>query len=133
MVNDVGRQDASKACGLNSVHMRVIKALLPSRYLQVLCPLFDLCLSDGTAPASWESTDVHMVTRNVNRAEDVDNTRIMTLICMSCKLFKRLSLVHFFDRSGRAKLHPTQADFRGDYSTLTNAAVVYHHTTESSL
>jgi hypothetical protein len=67
-----------------------------------------------------------MVTKDVNRARDADNVRPITLICMHRKLFERLLLVHSFDSTGWARLHPTQAGFRGDYSTLTNAAVVHH-------
>jgi hypothetical protein len=63
---------------------------------------------------------------SVERTRDADNFRPITLICMHRKLFERLLLVHPFDRTGWAKLHPTQAGFRSDYSTLTNAAVVYH-------
>lgn len=126
VVSEIRRQDASKACGLDGVHMRVIKALLLSSYPKVLCRLFNLCLSSGRTPASWNSTDVHMVTKDTNRPRDVDNVRPITLICMHRKLFERLLLVHFFDKSGWAKLHPTQAGFRGDYSALTNAVVVHH-------
>ena len=126
VAKEIRRQDASKTCGLDGVHMRVIKALLPSCYPKVLCRLFNLCLASGTTPATWNSTDVHMVTKDTNRPRDVDNVRPITLICMHRKLFERLLLVHFFDKSGWAKLHPTQAGFRGDYSTLTNAAVVHH-------
>jgi len=67
-----------------------------------------------------------MVTKDVNRPRDVNNVRPITLICMHRKLFKRLLLIHFFNKSGWAKLHPTQAGFCSDYSTLTNAAVVHH-------
>ena len=100
VVREIRRQDASKACGLDGVHMRVIKALLPSCYSKVLCRLFNLCLSSGATPASWNSTDVHMVTKDTNRPRDVDNVRPITLICMHRKLFERLLLVHFLDKSG---------------------------------
>ena len=126
VTREIRSQDASKACGLDGVHMRVIKALLPSTYPGVLCRLFNLCLASGRSPASWNSTHIHMVTKDTNHPRDVDNVRPITLICMHRKLFERLLLVHFFDKSGWAKLHPTQAGFRGDYSTLTNAAVVHH-------
>jgi len=126
VVREIRRQDASKACGLDSVHIRVIKALLSSSYPKVLCRLFNLCLSGGSTPSSWNSTDIHMVTKDTDRPRDVDNVRPITLICIHRKLFERLLLVHFFDKSGWARLHPTQAGFRGDYSTLTNATVVHH-------
>jgi hypothetical protein len=66
------------------------------------------------------------VTKDVNRTRDADNVRPITLVYIHCKLFERLLLVHSFDKTGWAKLHPTQAGFRGDYSTLTNTAIVHH-------
>lgn len=126
VAREIRRQDANKTCGLDGIHMRVIKALLPSSYPTVLRRLFNLCLSTGSSPSAWNSTEIHMVTKDVNRARDADNVRPITLICMHRKLFERLLLVHSFDSTGWAKLHPTQAGFRGDYSTLTNAAVVHH-------
>lgn len=106
--------------------MRVIKALLLSSYPTVLCCLFNLCLSTASSPSTWNLTEIHIVTKDVNQIRDADNVRPITLICMHCKLFERLILVHSFDKTGWAKLYPTQAGFRGDYSTLTNAAVVHH-------
>jgi hypothetical protein len=126
IAREIRRQDANKTCGLDGIHMRVIKALLPSSYPAVLRRLFNLCLSTGSSPSAWNSTEIHMVTKDVNRTRDADNVRPITLICMHRKLFERLLLVHSFDKTGWAKLHPTQAGFRGDYSTLTNAAVVHH-------
>jgi hypothetical protein len=87
--------------------MRVIKALLPSSYPAVLCRLFNLCLSTGDSPPAWNSTEIHMVTKDVGRTRDADNVRPITLICMYRKLFERLLLVHSFDKTGWAKLHPT--------------------------
>ncbi|GAB7336923.1 hypothetical protein MBLNU13_g01490t1 [Cladosporium sp. NU13] len=126
VAREIRRQDVNKTCGLDGIHMRIIRALLPSSYPAVLCRLFNLCLSTGSSPPAWNSTEIHMVTKDVNRTRDADNVRPITLICMHRKLFERLLLVHYFDRTGWAKLHPTQAGFRGDYSTLTNAAVVHH-------
>lgn len=106
--------------------MRVIKPLLPSSYPAMLCRLFNLCLSTGFSPRVWNSADIHMVTNNSSRPRDAGNFRPITLTCIHRKLFERLLLVHFFDGSGWAKLHPTQAGFRGDDSTLTDATVVHH-------
>lgn len=86
--------------------MRVIKALLPSYYPTILCRLFNLCLSTGTSPPIWNSTDVHMVTNDTRRPQDADNVRPITLICMHRKLFERLLLLHFFDRSGLGEATP---------------------------
>jgi hypothetical protein len=45
---------------------------------------------------------------------------------MHRKLFERLLLVHSFDSTGWARLHPTQAGFHSNYSTLTNAAIIHY-------
>jgi hypothetical protein len=45
---------------------------------------------------------------------------------MHRKVFECLLLTRHFDNAGWAKLHPTQAGFRGDYSALTNATLVHH-------
>jgi hypothetical protein len=89
------------------IHIRIIWALLPSSYPAVLCRLFNLCLSTESSLSAWNSTEVHMVAKDVNRIRDADNVRPITLICMHRKLFERLLLVHCFDRTGWAKLHPT--------------------------
>jgi hypothetical protein len=80
--------------------MHVIKSLLLSCYLRVLCRLFNVCLSTGSIPVPWNSTDIHIVTKDVNRPRDIDNVRPITLICMYRKLFERLLLIYFFDKSG---------------------------------
>jgi hypothetical protein len=100
VVREIRRQDANKTYGLDGIHIRVIKALLPSSYLAVLCRLFNLCLSIGDIPLAWNSTEIHMVTKDVGRTRDADNVRPITLICMYRKLFERLLLVHSFDKTG---------------------------------
>ena len=123
---EIAGQDASKACGSDGIHMRILQALLPSSFPRILCRLFNLCLGTGTTPRAWNLTDIHLLTKDINTPRDVNNVRPITLVGIQRKIFKRLLLVHHFDRAGWAKLHPTQAGFRSDYSTLTNAALVYH-------
>jgi hypothetical protein len=100
VAREIRRQDSNKTCGLDGIYMRVIKALLPSSYLSVLRRLFNLCLSTGSSPSAWNSTEIHMVTKDANRTRDSDNVRPITLICMHRKLFERLLLVHSFDTTG---------------------------------
>jgi hypothetical protein len=47
---EITTQDASKACGSDSIHMRLLQALLPSSFPRLLCRLFNLCLRAGTTP-----------------------------------------------------------------------------------
>jgi hypothetical protein len=123
---EITAQDASKACGGDGIHMRLLQALLPSSFPRLLCRLFNLCLRAGTTPRAWNLTDIHLLTKDIDKPRDVNNVRPITLIGMHRKVFERLLLTHHFDRAGWAKLHPTQAGFRGDCSTLTNAAMVHH-------
>lgn len=80
VVRGIGRQNGSKACGLDGIHMRVIKVLLQSSYPAVLCRLFNLCLSTGSSTLSWDSTNIHMVTKDPGKPRDADNVRPITLI-----------------------------------------------------
>jgi hypothetical protein len=66
MAREICRQDTNKTCGLDSIHMRVIKALLPSSYPAVLYRLFNLYLSTGSSPLVWNLTEIHIVTKDVN-------------------------------------------------------------------
>jgi hypothetical protein len=123
---EIAEQDARKACGGDGIHMRILQALLPSSFPRILCRLFNHCLRAGTTPQAWNLTDIHLLTKDIDKSRDVNNVRPITLIGMHRKIFERLLLTHHFDRAGWAKLHPTQAGFRGEYSTLTNAALVHH-------
>ena len=123
---EIADQDPNRACGSDSVHIRLLQALLPSPFLRILCHLYNLYLRTGTIPPAWNFTDIHLLTKDVDRPRDVHNLRPITLIGMHRKIFERLLLTHHFDHASWAKLHPTQAGFRGDYSTLTNAALLHH-------
>ena len=123
---EIAAQDPGEACGGDGIHMPhppSSPALVVSSYSM---PLVQPASRTGTTPRAWNLTDIHLLTKDVNKSRDVDNVRPITLIGMHRKIFERLVLVHHFDRAGWAKLHPTQADFRGDYSMLTNAALVHH-------
>lgn len=62
VTREIRKQDASKTCDIESIHMRVIKALLPSYYSMILCRPFKLCLSTGISPPAWSLSVVHMMT-----------------------------------------------------------------------
>lgn len=126
VVQELQEQDGNKSCGADGVHMRVLKALLSSSLPAVLAHLFNACLRTASTPRAWNLTDIHLLTKDSAKPRDVDNLRPITLICMHRKIFERLLLAHHFDCNTWAKLHSTQAGFRSDYSTLTNAALVHH-------
>ena len=126
LVREVVAQDGNKACGSDGVHIRLIKALLPTALPRILCRLFNLCLSAGATPRAWNLTDIHLITKDLSKPRDVANVRPITFICIHRKLFERLLLLRYFDVHGWARIHPTQAGFRGDCSAITNAALVHH-------
>jgi len=118
-------QDSSKACGADGLHIRFLKALVDSTFLDLLHFLYGRCLAIGRTPNAWNETDIYMLAKNVDKRRDAENIRPITLICMFRKVFERL-LLRRFDEAGWAKLHPGQAGFRSHYSTCMNASVVHH-------
>ena len=104
---EIAGQDASKAYSGDSIYIRILQALLPSSFPRILCRLFNVCLRTGTTPRAWNLTDIHLLTKDINKPRDVHNVRPITLVGMYRKIFERLLLVHRFNRAGWAKLHPT--------------------------
>lgn len=123
---EIMRQDASKSCGADGLHIRFLKALVDCpAFLQSLHHLYAQCLSSTRTPAAWNETEIHLLIKDTAKPRDANNLRPITLICMFRKVFERL-LLSRFDHDGWAKIHPAQAGFRSHYSTYTNAAMVHH-------
>lgn len=122
---EIKSQSASKGCGIDGIHIRLVKTLIKStEMVDLLCRLYNLCLTQATIPRAWNETVIHLLRKNKDLPKDVNNVRPITLICIFRKIFERL-LLSRFDPQGWARLHPTQAGFRSHYSTYVNAAVVH--------
>jgi len=128
---EIKSQSASKGCGIDGIHIRLVKTLLETPLLDLLCRLYNLCLTSRVTPRAWNETSIHLLPKGKDLPKDVHNLRPITLICIFRKIFERL-LLSRFDGQGWARLHSTQAGFRSHYSTCVNAAVVHHALTTSS-
>lgn len=125
IAKEIQQQSAQKACGSDGLHMRLLKVLSNSTFLQVLCRLYNQCLYTGTTPLAWNESDIYMLVKDAGKRRTTSNVRPITLICMFRKIFERLLLLRF-DTTGWARLHPAQAGFRSHYSTCMNAAIVHY-------
>lgn len=124
IVEELQRQDPSKACGMDGVHIRLMKALSSTSFAHVLVALYNSCIKHARTPRVWNDTMVCLITKDNTRPRDADNVRPITLIGMFRKVFEHL-LLRRFDAAGSAKVQPTQAGFRSHYSTCVNAAVLH--------
>ena len=121
---ELSRQDSSKACGSDGIHVRAVKALADTSLLPALTHLFNSCLDQGYTPAAWNATDIQLIVKDPRQPKTVFNTRPIALSTTFRKLFESCLLRRMLHMP-QMQLHPAQAGFRSDYSTLTHAAVVH--------
>jgi hypothetical protein len=124
IVEELRHQDSSKACGMDGIHIRFMKTLAETSFVDVLAALFNSCIRLGRTPQVWNDSMVCLIVKDHTRPKDADNVRPITLISMFRKVFERL-LLRRFDTTGWARVQPTQAGFRSHHSTYTNAAVLH--------
>ena len=124
---EIMHQDVEKSCGREGIHIRLLRTLVESEFVDLLTHLYTICLRDGRTPSEWNYSDIHLILKDKTGPADSTNLRPITLICIFRKVFERLLLLRFDGgEAGWARLHPHQAGFRHGYSTCTNAAVVHH-------
>lgn len=121
---EVRRQLGAKACAADGVHIRLVKALADTTFLDRLTHLYTTCWDTGRTPTAWNVADICFVIKDSKKPKTIANVRPITLICIFRKVFEAILLSTFNDR-GWAAVHPTQAGFRRTYSTLTHAAVMH--------
>lgn len=121
---EIRLQDSTKCAGGDGIHTKLMKALDTTSFVKILARLYSLCLDAGRTPRRWNSTEIHLVTKDSRRARDRTNLRPITLIPMFRKVFERLLLGQFHGGSW-AKLHRAQAGFRKNYGINANAGVLH--------
>ena len=124
IIEELRYQDSSKAYGTDGIHIRLIKTLAETSFVNVLAALFNSCIRLGRTPWVWNDSIVCLIVKYHTRPKDADNVRPITLIGMFRKVFEHL-LLRRFDTTGWARVQPTQAGFRSYYSMCTNAAVLH--------
>lgn len=117
-------QDGGKACGVDGVHIRFLKATSTTPLADYLLGLYNTCLATLTTPRAWNRSEVYLLSKDVTLARDADNLRPISVGSVIRKVFERL-LLRRLEGQTWATLQPTQAGFRRHYSTYSNVAVVH--------
>jgi hypothetical protein len=95
IVEELQHQDSSKACGMDGIHIRLIKTLAETSFVDVLAALFNSCIRLGRTPQVWNDSMVCLIVKDHTRPKDTDNVRPITLISMFRKVFEYLLLCRF--------------------------------------
>lgn len=116
-----------KACGLDSIHTVLLRALSSSKLFLRLTKLFQLCIQKGETPRRWNSSVMYLLPKKSEPPIDSRSVRPLSILPMFRRIFEGLVLPIFTDdASAWTHLHPTQAGFRKGYSTLTQALICHH-------
>lgn len=86
VVEELQHQDASKACGVNGIHIRLMRSLSSTSSVPVLAALCNSCIEYGKTPRAWNDTTVCLIVKKRDRPKDADNVRPIALIGMFRKV-----------------------------------------------
>jgi hypothetical protein len=123
------RYKASKACGPDSLHTLIIRALLPSRLTDHIVRIFSLCAMIGLTPRRWNDVSIHPLAKVAN-AKYISQCRPIALSSMLRRCFEHHILKHMETNSSCARLRSfsrLQAGFRRGFSTITQAAASHDY------
>lgn len=113
------RYDSTKACGLDSIHTIIVRALLQSSNLSShLAGLYRLCALTGLTPSRWNTSVIYPLPK-VTGAKYIDECRPVALTAMFRRCFESFVLEYMVMCD--LGLHPCQAGFRRGHSTLLHA------------
>jgi hypothetical protein len=119
----INRYPSTKSCGPDSMHIDILKCLLPTTFPAILGKLFGLCALTGLTPSRWNETLIHLIPKKA-KSRTVDNMRPISLTIMFRRIFE-LTLLRFIERSRSTSslrsMAACQAGFRRGFSTLTHA------------
>ena len=99
IIEELRYQDSSKAYGIDGIHIRLMKTLAETSFVDVLAALFNSCIRLGRTPRVWNDSMVCLIVKDHTRPKDADNVRPITLIGMFWKVFEHL-LLRRFDTTG---------------------------------
>jgi len=91
---------------MDGIHIRLMKTLAETSFVDVLAALFNSYIRLGRTPRMWNDSMVCLIVKDHTRPKDADNVRPITLIGMFRKVFERL-LLRRFDTIGWARVQPT--------------------------
>ena len=120
----ITRYDASKACGPDSIHIKILKTLVYGPLEMHLAMLFQLCALTGITPSRWNQSIVYPLKKKPDAAF-IAECRPIALTAMFRRAFEAIlqwSIMARQDCSELRQFHATQAGFREGHSTLLHAA-----------
>ena len=115
---------STKSCGLDGIHIRILKVLVKSNMIADLKLLFDFFYYHGATPSQWNSASTVLLPK-VSGNPDVTNTRPISLTLVLRRIFESVLHSSWSDQPW-SKLHPSQAGSRKGFSCLTHALVNDH-------
>ena len=116
--------DNTKACGDDSLHNRILLALVHTKLPEHLSRLFKLCAACGITPTRWNISIVHPLPKTSD-ANTIDKCRPIAISVMFRRIFEGCLLRYWNHANFSANVLSTsrlQGGFRSGYSTLTHAA-----------
>ena len=121
----IKKYPADRSCGSDSLHVCILRALLPSHMVKHLSSLFTMCALTGLTPRRWNQSLVFPIPKK-QESRTIAEHRPIALTQMFRRLFEMglLSFLrHHPSTNAIRKLDPSQAGFRSGFSTLTQALV----------
>ena len=121
----IARYPTTKSCGLDGVHVRLLRALLPtpSGFISCLSQLFNIIAKTGCIPNSWNLSLISPIPK-APESQTINSFRPVSLTCMFRRCFEGV-LLHGIEHSFRLahlmEMHPFQGGFRRGFSCITHA------------
>lgn len=119
----IRKYDISKACGIDSIHTKILRALCQSSFPFHLSRLFKLCCLTGLTPTRWNESLVYTLPKKKD-SYTIQECRPISLTLMFRRIFEA-ALLRFIKRDpitkSRFTLNHSQAGFRHGHSTTLNA------------
>ena len=120
----ITRYPNSKSCGIDGIHIVLLKALLNTKMAQHLEIVFDACLMIGVTPSSWNEAISVLIPKKSSDCP-ITESRPISLTLMFRRLFEICLSDHLeSSSSGLLQLHQCQAGGRKGYSTVSNVLVL---------
>ena len=120
----IKRYPATKSCGIDGIHIVLLKCLVDTELIMLLKGLFDLCLSTGCSPLAWNKALTVLIPKKITDCM-VTDSRPISLTVMFRRIFEILLMDHLEESdNGLLNLHRCQAGGRKGYSTVSNVLIL---------
>jgi len=123
----ISKYPLDKACGHDSIHTILLRALIDTSFIEFLRHLFLACLNANATPEEWNRSIVYLIPKSKEAPHTANTVRPISVLPIFRRIFESLLIPVFTDtKYFHARLHACQAGFRTGYSTITNVAICHH-------